>query len=175
MTQKTDEPHSIWLLPDTDTSNEVRRVIECLAKLQETPVFEPHVTLLGDLTARIKNTAQQCEAAFAGVGQISARVTNVGRSDAHFMSLYLEVSLPSQIIDIRDSLSMKLSREKPSHFLAHISLAYGPLRKDMDEAELRTQIDKLCHRGIVLDRATVIRSAKEIPLDDWAIYSEISL
>lgn len=150
-------------------------MIERLAILQETPVFEPHLTLLGDLEGSIETTAQHCKAAFADVGPINARVADVARSDAHFMSLYLEVSLPSQIFDIRKSLSMKLSRDVSSNFLAHISLAYGPLPKDLDDEELRTQIDTLCHRRIIFDRATVVRSAKEIPIEDWAVHSDITL
>ena len=40
--------YSIWLMPDGKCANSVSKIINDISKKYNTPVFKPHVTLIGD-------------------------------------------------------------------------------------------------------------------------------
>ena len=40
--------YSIWLMPDGKCANSVSKIINDISKKYNTPIFKPHVTLIGD-------------------------------------------------------------------------------------------------------------------------------
>ena len=40
--------YSIWLMPHGKCANSVSKIINNIGKKYNTPIFEPHVTLIGD-------------------------------------------------------------------------------------------------------------------------------
>ncbi|MGI9372991.1 MAG: hypothetical protein ACR2OJ_10885 [Hyphomicrobiales bacterium] len=45
--------HSIWLMPDIVMTQRLRSIIESLSHGLDGPVFEPHITFVGDISGDI--------------------------------------------------------------------------------------------------------------------------
>lgn len=138
-------------------------------------MFEPHVTLIGDINARPETSADICREIFSGVGPIRAGVASVERSDAWFMSLYLNVSLHPNLKRSVDMLSTMLFGHASSPFRPHISLAYGPLPGAEITDEVTELIDYFIDSEILLDRLVIAHSAKALPVNSWTTLYEVQI
>ena len=162
-------------MPPPEIGAALAEVIQRLAKRQDAPVFEPHLTLLGDLNGRLDLTHAAVQSAFAGVGPISARFETLCQSPQFFMSLYLATTVPDTLSQVRQSLSTTL-RDKPAPtFEPHLSLAYGALPVDWSAADIAALKTTFRGRSFDLTRVAIVQSAKTIPIKDWTVETTLVL
>ncbi|MDA8747868.1 hypothetical protein N9M66_06630, partial [Litoreibacter sp.] len=93
----------------------------------------------------------------------------------HFMALFLDVALNVDLTSARRSILGPLAGREPRPFLPHISLAYGLSEDALIDRESRNLIDKTVGQRIVFNRVAVMKSAKSLPVSDWATLSSNSL
>lgn len=161
--------HSIWLVPCDKARARFSELISRLSKPGGGPVFSPHVTLLGDLTAPVEILISECLAIFSGVCAARAQIAGVDGGDEFFMSLFLDVALPDTLAKARADLAGSLRPGTSDLFRPHISLAYGPVGGPNKNGLIARIADQLV--GYEFDLATIgiVASAKLIPVQQWRL------
>ncbi len=148
--------------------------IVALTALSGSAVFDPHVTLFGDLSASADKIRALCNTYLQGLGAIRTTVSDVAQTDTFFMSLFLDLDIPSSLVAARDIVGAALN-VPPSRFRAHISLAYGVDKSALDKALM----DRLRHtyigQQIAFSYVDVVASARNIPIEDWHVVSRLPL
>ncbi|WP_374758581.1 2'-5' RNA ligase family protein [Roseobacter sp. OBYS 0001] len=137
------------------------------------PVFEPHLTLLGDVRSAPKATVAACRSLLATLPKSSARISRVSQTADFFMSLFLDLDIESSVASAREDLAARLAIPLPQPFRPHLSLAYGLPAGEPGQQAVHEMSHRFVGKTITLNEIRVVRSAKELAIDEWrAIHIE---
>lgn len=175
MTLKAAQRHSVWLCPEPATATRLREEILTFSKRSGTGVFEPHVTLLGDLACAPQTTMDACRAHFGQMHAISAEVTGLTQTNAFFMSLFLDVHVDRKIFDTRSALGADLGLVADTPFRPHISLAYGLDPAALAKSEKRTLQERYSGLEFHLTSLAIVRSGRDLQISEWRTLAELRL
>lgn len=167
------QPHSIWLRPAEDVAEEMRDDIGRVCKLSGGPLFEPHVTLLGDLSGPPDKIHFACESVFRQTNAIPVKAIGLASTNQFFMSLFLELDVPAALYAARADIAERLSVQPPP-FRPHISLAYGYDAQAAPAGVLDDLKTKYVGRAFCLSTIAAVASASTIPIEKWKIVSSQS-
>jgi putative hydrolase of the HAD superfamily len=124
--------YSLFLTPSDAGFTYVAHLIRELCDKNDTPAFEPHVTVysgfLDDLDA-LKNVVS---AAVSGIGPFSLHIRGIGCRDEYFRSLFLEFEEEPLLREIHQRMRVGVGENEAGHeFFPHLSLLYCdmPLRR----------------------------------------------
>jgi 2'-5' RNA ligase superfamily len=160
--------HSIWLLPREDQLAALRAQVQLLAPRHESHVFEPHVTLQGDLPLPLDAARSLVDQLGASTAPLHWPVRAVEGTEHYFRSLYLRLDAGEVFERLcRTCVQASGTPDGLSPF-AHLSLAYGPTQGDA--AALRANVMReLGASPLVLDRIALARSGKAVPIAQWTL------
>ncbi|MEM6565044.1 MAG: 2'-5' RNA ligase family protein [Pseudomonadota bacterium] len=167
------QPHSVWLCFDTRDARDCTAEIERLSRVTSTPVFTPHVTLLGDLFGAPRETMQVCRAFASGLQLLDLEIKGLVRGETFFMSHFLDLRVPDEICHLRDALAKALSISTPGVFRPHLSLAYGAtaaLPEPPGRLLLNGQGGPRCLR---VSSLVVAASSSGVPIERWTVLYEM--
>ncbi|MFK7761717.1 MAG: 2'-5' RNA ligase family protein [Roseobacter sp.] len=159
--------HSVWLCPGSQSMSQFRSIIEEFRTLSGTAAFAPHITLLGDLSGCPKQTERNCRDVLGHLGPLHARVREVSRSDAFFMSLLLDLELTPEIDACRDVLAKSLMLPAQELFRPHLSLAYGLSQKQSESDDIVVRADAFVELVFPLTHLAIVVAAQNTPICDW--------
>ena len=114
------------------------RPIGELAKELNSPVFEPHVTLIGSLEGTEEELVQQTEEFARQLEPFTMVLTEPSYSDEHFQCIFMLVEQTAPIMNAY-ALARDFFQKPNQVFVPHLSLAYG----SYPESRKRLIIDKL--------------------------------
>jgi 2'-5' RNA ligase len=169
------QPHSIWLCPEADHFSLLRREIESLSHFSGTAPFDPHVTLIGDLSGAPERTVSACAAHLQHLGPIRAKVRDIAQTDAFFMALFLDLSLTPDLRAARDLLCRLLGAPPAGPFRPHLSLAYGASQSVADAGSLRKLHASYEGAEVPLTRIVVAASSRGLPIAEWRSLKTLEL
>jgi hypothetical protein len=154
--------YSIWAMPPEPLFTQLKDCIDSLAKENNAPTFEPHMTMVGtidqDLTV-IEQTLQNC---LASMTPMQLELGEVSFSTTYFQSVLVRVSATAQLMELNMQIKNSLNLENDV-FMPHFSLLYGN-HSMKERAEIAARI-KLPTLSFEID-TLVITPAVANP-DDW--------
>ena len=116
--------YSIWIMPDTREGERYADIIRLLSSTYSTPLFEPHVTLLGGLSGSedflIKGTSEIA----SPIHSFTMRFDKIGYLEEYFRSLFVLLKIDAELEDIWKTASAKFHL-RPDRYMPHMSLIYG--------------------------------------------------
>ncbi len=124
--------YSLWLEPSGDIAYRLQERIKDLSKKYGTPVFRPHVTLLGSIKSTetelipITNTLATSQAPFELV------LTRAGYRDTFYQSLFVHVNESNHLKELR-KMACRLYDSDEDKYMPHLSLLYGDLTQKEKE------------------------------------------
>lgn len=129
--------------------------------------FAPHVTLLGDLATAPGTTLSVCRTHFFKFGPIRAEVAGLTKTNAYYMSVFLDLTLFPGIDDALARVQHDLGEIPDLSLRPHLSLAYGLAPEALTAAETRVLQERF--RGMVfeLDRIAIVSAARGVPEARW--------
>ena len=163
----TATPHSVWLCPGGGQGAALAGAIAELADRFAMPVFEPHVTLLGDLRGAPEITAAACRSPATELPGTTARIRRVAQTADFFMSLFLDVDVDVRVASARLALARGLGVDVSRSWRAHLSLAYGLPAGAPGHETLRDLSHRFVGQTLTLNEIRIVRSAQEIAIRDW--------
>ena len=166
------QPHSIWLCCDGDEHAALQSEIARLTRFSETPVFLPHVTLVGDLCGQPADTAEICTRISMTTHPLTLEVGAISTTERYFMSLFLDFVRNTGLEHLRAKLDEGLNLNKATPFRPHISLAYGLTPHDLSDDYATHLRETYLGRRFSLSRLVVAASSTQTPIGDWSVLSE---
>ncbi len=161
--------YSIWLSFDDESSAMLRSDIRKLHLSLGGPVFDPHLTLVGDMEAEIGQVKEMARCLASSVAPGRILVQGLETSSSFFMACYLRVQLPQSLKDQRRKILRELRCQEFPGDPDHVSLAYGPLRNCGPGSLLEELSNKYTSRELTFQYVDIANSAKSIPVENWRV------
>ncbi len=167
--------HSIWLRPARDDLRFLESVVTDLASGFNSPIFEPHATLVPDMRRSADELLPLVLSLAVGRKPLDVLVDDVAGTEAYFRSFYAALQKTPTLMTLKQD-SLDISGEKDiSTFLPHVSLAYGVADHGSRDTEMARMARLLVGRSICFDRMVIVSSSSETPIDQWIVKHEVYL
>lgn len=167
--------HSIWLRPAQNDLVFLEKIVRDLSERFNSPVFEPHITLVPDMKRSAEELLPQAISLAIGRKPLELLIENVTGSEAYFRSFYAALEKAPALMRLKqDTLEISGDASLQS-FMPHVSLAYGVDDSTLKHAEIQRLAKELSGRKLQFDRLVIVSSSSETPIDDWIVKHEIYL
>lgn len=161
--------YSLWLVPEPNTValSSLRRVINELARVYRSPVFEPHVTLLGGVEDTEENSRRKVGRLAETLPSLCIDLNEVDSKGTYLQALFVMATRTRSLI--RANIVSKINFGVPMDecYLPHLSLAYGTFG-DAEIATLKRTLKQL--HPLLQDGKSFI--AKKVQL--WHVEGEVA-
>ena len=138
-------------------------------------MFEPHVTLLGDLACTPQTTLDVCRTHFGKTGPIAAEVSGLTQTNAFYMSLFFDILLPPSIQTKRSGVLRDVGLVMDASFRPHLSLAYGLPPEALPKSDKRALQEKFSGIEFHLTSLAIVASGQDVPIKEWTTLEELPL
>jgi hypothetical protein len=122
--------YSLWLMPEEGTPSHasLSGLIERLAKIAGSPVFPPHVTVLGGIEKDRFEVLSRSEMITTFAAPFEVRLGKIGSECEYFRGFFSEVVQDKEIMEINKRSSIIHGMDKD--FFPHLSLSYFDYSED---------------------------------------------
>lgn len=170
------DKHSLWLVPPEPHRGSLRRLIDEFATDCHAPSFEPHLTLVGDISASPDEIARCLKPVIDQTPSIDLRLGEVVNGASFFMSLYLEVEPTAELLGLQRQAASCFSPgdAHPSEFLPHISLAYGHICDPKRRGFIRRAQDLLPPTSFCVSKVDIVRASACSSIETWTFVKELT-
>ena len=159
--------YSIWLQFDDRSSTFLRDEISNLSDELGGPIFEPHMTLIGDVNLPIE-TVMIFAKEFANCAiPAELNVERVSAGEKYFMALYLLVQIPQKLARTRIRLFQEMNPSNYTLDESHVSLAYGNHGDKISPQVLSRIEQKYVGTYLEAEYISVVQSSKSTPVNEW--------
>lgn len=169
------EYHSIWLMPCPEHEKMFSEVVQDLAKRFDSPVFQPHLTLVEDMARTCEELEALLTQVAAGAGPFDAGVETVEESPLYFRSFYARFPVSIPLRAIKERAVTLFGVGSVASFMPHISLAYGVQESPGKSETIAALRQRLTGISIHFDRVCIVASSQHTPIEEWVIRSCIVL
>lgn len=128
------ETYSLWLRPMGDIAFSLQQRIQKLSKKHSTPLFEPHVTLLGGLQAPETELINLTEALGSSFRPFDILLTRAETGTTFYQSLFVKIKETRPLMEARAKAEQLFdySTDKEDYF-PHLSLMYCDFPREEKE------------------------------------------
>lgn len=154
--------YSIWIVPPEPIEAHLRQTVEKLAKEFKGPIFEPHMTLLGDIEGDIADFKEKAQQLASTIDELELSLGSVSFSTTYFQSVFVRVNSTAKLMNLNLE-AKKLFGVSNNVFMPHISLLYGD--HEMQVREKASSTVKLPEVSFTVKELVVIPATNNP--DEW--------
>ncbi len=161
--------YSLWIIPSHDTKKRLKKVIIDLSKKYDGPVFEPHMTLLGNINSEELECIKKTKVLASQIKPFTVSFSEISFSTTYFQSVFLRIKSSAELMEA-NLKAKKTYNFKNDVFMPHISLVYADV--DMKTRErISNQIKFPNLEFLALELAIV--KADSLDPKTWDIVEQI--
>jgi len=134
-----DSRFALWLLLPREAHARFQALIARLSERLGTPVFEPHITLLGGLSGSGKELCQRTRALAVAIEPLEVRLHEAASLDEYYRCLFVEVAPSRALQDAHAAAGQVFDQRSNAGFYPHLSLVYG----NLEEKEKATVLNEI--------------------------------
>jgi 2'-5' RNA ligase len=128
--------YSIQIVPNKNLLKELTDIVKQLSEKYHTPIFVPHMTIVGGFESDLKTIKQKLASIARTVTPLNLELGPISFSTTYFQSVFVRVNSTAGLMD----LNLKIKKEfnlSNNAFMPHISLVY-----DIPDMKTREKISK---------------------------------
>jgi 2'-5' RNA ligase len=169
------EYHSIWLMPCLEHEERLQAIVQDLAGLFDSPVFQPHLTLVEDMPRACEELQPLLQQVADGVASFDVRVEGIEESPLHYRSFYARFPMAKALREMKQRAVDLFGVGSVETFMPHISLAYGVQESAEKSKVIASLQGTLQNLNVHFDRLCIVSSSQHTPIEDWTIRYDIQL
>ncbi len=127
--------YSLWLVPEGVVLEYLQGIILDLSMKYETPMFEPHVTLIGEMNCGLGEASEYASQIARRLRPFYVELGMPCRGDTYFKALFAEIKETPELMEA-NKIAQEVCGTKQA-YKPHLSLLYSLLHGDLDEEVLR--------------------------------------
>ncbi|MDZ7692406.1 MAG: 2'-5' RNA ligase family protein [Balneolaceae bacterium] len=127
------QTYSLWLRPFGDIAYSLRQRIKKLSAKHNTPVFEPHVTLLGGLEQGVTELIQLTDTLAGALHPFDIILTRAGSGNTFYQSIFVHAQKSEELLSARSTAEKLFGARPEQEYVPHLSLLYGELSQKEKE------------------------------------------
>lgn len=120
--------YSLWFEPSGDIAYKLQERIKKLSEKHQTPVFSPHVTLLGSINGSETELTSLTNTLASPMSPFELELTKAGYLDTFYQSLFIHVEETGTLKELRNR-ACRLFNVDEEEYMPHLSLLYGDLSR----------------------------------------------
>lgn len=128
--------YTLWLMPREEIYIRLEQLIKKLAAEYGGPIFEPHVTLLGDIELPEKEMLWRTEELVKGQKSFPVTLKQIYYEDFYFRTLFVKAEISYMLRTLHDKAKKIFEMDIPP-LMAHLSILYGNYPKEVKEKIIR--------------------------------------
>ncbi|MBU0974575.1 2'-5' RNA ligase family protein [Patescibacteria group bacterium] len=167
--------YAVWYEPVGDVYTELKNIIIDLSKKYNSPVFEPHITLLPGGSSLNKEIV--VEKLTKVVNEVKPFVTTfrqLNHSDEFFKSVHIELEENDALMEFAGNIQHEINGEIAKNFVPHLSILYGKFLKEEREKIIKL-IGENYNKSFILNKVDVIEYEFNQPPETWKKVSSIEV
>ena len=145
--------YSIWVIPPEPAFSILQRTINELAEKYGGPVFEPHMTILGNVSGELPEIEKKLKELASHIDKLELGLGPVSFSTTYFQSVLARVNSNAKLMQLNLDVKKIFGMENDV-FMPHISLLYGD--HDMETREKAVREVKLPETTFIVKDFVVI-------------------
>jgi len=162
---------SLWLEPTGPSRARFAKLIGSLAAELGTPVFDPHLTLLGGIDLPDAEVLDRSEGLASRLGPVEIRLTRAGVGSEYFNFLFFEVAATRELLAAHTA-AVRAFDVTGDDFQPHVSLAYA-VPTDHSPEELLKRVQGRPWGRFRSESLTVIRTSGAP--SEWEVLARLPL
>lgn len=124
---------SLWLMPSGDVYKDLAKIISQLSRGYSTPNFEPHITLLSQLTRPEEEILAKTSQLTTLLRPFEVKLTAVDYLDEYLGCLFIRIEETEEVIQANLKAREVFNRQDDPKYMPHLSLMYGNLAPKIKE------------------------------------------
>lgn len=121
--------YSLWLIPAGNVYKKLFNIINYLVKRYNSPIFEPHVTLLGGISGPEEKVLKKTEKLAFLIKPFKVKLTKISSEQYYLRALFVKAKGTSELLRANE-MARKIFRVKSEQkYMPHLSLMYGSFPK----------------------------------------------
>lgn len=124
--------YTLWLMPQGTSYNKFSSLINKLARENKSPVFEPHVTLLGEIMLLEEDVIIRTQQLVSGQKPFLLNLGTIDYEDYYFRTLFVRAKI-TKPLEALHNRAKKIFKMNILPYMAHLSLLYGSYPNDLKE------------------------------------------
>lgn len=117
--------YSLWFRPFGEVGFELRQQIKELSRQYNSPMFYPHVTLLGGLDMHETKLVQLTDTLAHSLAPFTIYLKKGDARSRYFQSLFIRVQKTEPLLKAHNVASELFDFEEDEEYFPHLSLMYG--------------------------------------------------
>ncbi len=159
-------------MPDEDNFKRYSNIIRSLSTKYSTPIFEPHVTLLGGLSDKedflIKGTSETA----AALQTFMVRFIKTDYFNEYFRSLFVLVEKTPELNRAWNTAASRFDLN-PNWYMPHMSLIYGDIPEETKQDIIKDLKTEAIREGFLASRLALYST--DGPVAEWHEISSFDL
>jgi 2'-5' RNA ligase len=131
--QKKTELYSLWLMPAGRVASELQTLITDLSAKHKTPIFQPHVTLIGSLNLTEADAVSKTTILARKVAPFVVRLSEVACLDQYFRCVFIKAMKTECLMNANSIARLLFGLQNGEEYMPHLSLVYGDLTRRMKQ------------------------------------------
>lgn len=128
-----DRSYSVWLMPEGKINEKLSGIISSFSKKYNSPLFRPHVTLIGGGIGVKKVLQHKTEILSRRIKPFDVKLTRTHQLNEFFRSLFILAEKTPELMNAyREAINVFGLSEDPA-YMPHLSLIYGDFEPEIKE------------------------------------------
>lgn len=150
--------YGVWIVPPQPVFDELDQIIKDLSNKNESPVFMPHLTVLGGIDRELSDIQKAVETVTKDTEKLNLSLGSISFSTTYFQSVLVRVDSTAQLMQLNLDIKKLLDIEN-NVFMTHMSLMYG--NHDMKTREKIVAKIKLQNVSFIANEIVIIPEKPE--------------
>lgn len=117
--------HSLWLMPTGEVYDKFSALIKRLAGEYNAPIFEPHITLLGEVMQLEEDLLKKAEQLVLGQKPFPITLKTLDYQNFYFRALFVRAERTIPLQALHDRAKEVFGMQNIPDYMPHLSLMYG--------------------------------------------------
>lgn len=157
--------YTLWLQPKGDIYKKFDYLIRKIASKLNGPIFQPHVTLLGEISIPEEEICNLSQLLVQDQKPFTINLNQIGYEDFHFRTLFVKAEVTAPLLKLHQMAKKLFDKENIPLFMPHLSLLYGNYPPGIKEVIIR-EIDREQKARFEVNSITLIKGGE---VSEWKV------
>ena len=135
--------YSLWLMPRGRIAEELQKLIADLSMKYKTPVFQPHVTLIGELNLPKARAVNRTKELVDRITPFEIRLAEVSYLEEYFRCIFINARKTRDLTNAHETACELFRQRSHEDYMPHLSLIYGHLSSRTKQIIIQEIGDKI--------------------------------
>lgn len=160
--------YSLWLMPSGEVYERFTYLIKRLAQEYNGPIFQPHVTLLGEFTQSEEEVIKLTQDLIADQKPFPVTLRQIDYQDFHFRALFVIAEITEPLLSLHSRAKQIFGMQNIPPYMPHLSLLYGNYSNDVKEKI----ISEIGSEQTAQFDVSIVHLVKGGKVEEWKIVKE---